>query len=59
MTLFILTIMSGVPVGFVHYLLIMLVAVVIIAGMQLAGNLLVAGLLVLPGAAGLANGSGR
>ncbi|MGD0766660.1 MAG: metal ABC transporter permease [Tepidisphaeraceae bacterium] len=45
---------SGVPVGLVHYLLILLVAVVIIAGMQLAGNLLVAGLLVLPGAAGLA-----
>ncbi|MGD0387786.1 MAG: metal ABC transporter permease [Tepidisphaeraceae bacterium] len=45
---------SGVPVGLVHYLLILLVAMVIIAGMQLAGNLLVAGLLVLPGAAALA-----
>jgi ABC-type Mn2+/Zn2+ transport system permease subunit len=45
---------SGVPVGFVHYLLILLVALVIIAGMRLSGNLLVPALLVLPGAAGLA-----
>jgi len=45
---------SGVPVGLIHYLLIMLVAMVIIAGMRLAGNLLVPALLVLPGAAGLA-----
>jgi ABC-type Mn2+/Zn2+ transport system permease subunit len=45
---------TGVPVGFVHYLLIFLVSLVIIAGMRLAGNLLVPALLVLPGAAGLA-----
>jgi len=45
---------TGVPVGLIHYLLIMLVAMVIIAGMRLAGNLLVPALLVLPGAAGLA-----
>ncbi|HEX4055608.1 MAG TPA: metal ABC transporter permease [Tepidisphaeraceae bacterium] len=44
---------TGVPTGFVHYLLILLVAVVIIMGMQLSGNLLVPALLVLPGAAGL------
>jgi ABC-type Mn2+/Zn2+ transport system permease subunit len=44
---------TGVPVGFVHYLLILLVALVIIIGMRLSGNLLVPALLVLPGAAGL------
>ncbi|HEY1922416.1 MAG TPA: metal ABC transporter permease [Tepidisphaeraceae bacterium] len=44
---------TGVPVGFVHYLLILLVAMVIIIGMRLSGNLLVPALLVLPGAAGL------
>jgi ABC-type Mn2+/Zn2+ transport system permease subunit len=45
---------TGVPVGFVHYLLIFMLSLVIIAGMRLAGNLLVPALLVLPGAAGLA-----
>jgi ABC-type Mn2+/Zn2+ transport system permease subunit len=45
---------TGVPVGLIHYLLILLVALVIIAGMRLAGNLLVPALLVLPGAAGVA-----
>jgi ABC-type Mn2+/Zn2+ transport system permease subunit len=45
---------TGVPVGFVHYLLIFLLALVIISGMRLAGYLLVPALLVLPGAAGLA-----
>ena len=44
---------TGVPVGFVHYLLILLVALVIVIGMRLSGNLLVPALLVLPGAAGL------
>ncbi|MGD0541653.1 MAG: metal ABC transporter permease [Tepidisphaeraceae bacterium] len=44
---------TGVPVGLVHYLLILLVALVIIVGMRLSGNLLVPALLVLPGAAGL------
>jgi ABC-type Mn2+/Zn2+ transport system permease subunit len=46
---------TGVPVGLIHYLLIFLVSLVIIAGMRLAGNLLVPALLVLPGAAGLAS----
>jgi len=45
---------SGVPVGLVHYLLILLVGLVIVIGMRLAGNLLVPALLVLPGATGLA-----
>jgi ABC-type Mn2+/Zn2+ transport system permease subunit len=45
---------TGVPVGLVHYLLIFMLSLVIIAGMRLAGNLLVPALLVLPGAAGLA-----
>ena len=45
---------TGVPVGVIHYLLILLVALVIVAGWQLAGNLLVSALVVLPGAAGLA-----
>ncbi len=40
---------TGVPVGFIHYLLILLVAFVIIIGMRLSGNLLVPALLVLPG----------
>ena len=41
---------SGVRVGFVHYLLIVLLAVTILAGMRLMGSLLVTALLVLPGA---------
>jgi ABC-type Mn2+/Zn2+ transport system permease subunit len=45
---------SGVPAGFVHYTLMLLVGLVIIVGMRLAGNLLFPALLVLPGAAGLA-----
>jgi ABC-type Mn2+/Zn2+ transport system permease subunit len=45
---------SGVPVGFIHYLLVLLVALVIIAAWQVVGNLLVSALIVLPGAAGLA-----
>jgi ABC-type Mn2+/Zn2+ transport system permease subunit len=45
--------LTGTPAGFVHYLLILLVAVVIVLGMQLSGNLLVPALLVLPGVAGL------
>jgi ABC-type Mn2+/Zn2+ transport system permease subunit len=45
---------TGVPVGFVHYLMIFLLYLVIIAGLRLAGSLLVPALLVLPGAAGLA-----
>jgi ABC-type Mn2+/Zn2+ transport system permease subunit len=45
---------TGVPVGFVHYLLILLVGLVIIGTMQVIGMFLVAAPLVLPGAAGLA-----
>jgi ABC-type Mn2+/Zn2+ transport system permease subunit len=44
---------TGVPVGLVHYLLILLIGLVIIAAMQVLGMLLVSALLVLPGAAGL------
>lgn len=44
---------SGVPVRFIHYLLIVLVAITIIAGMRLMGTLLVTALLVLPGATAL------
>jgi ABC-type Mn2+/Zn2+ transport system permease subunit len=47
---------SGVRVGFVHYLLIVLVAITIIAGMRLMGTLLVTALLVLPGATALLMG---
>jgi ABC-type Mn2+/Zn2+ transport system permease subunit len=45
---------TGVPVAFVHYLLIMLVGLVIVIGMRLIGNLLIPAMLVLPGAIGLA-----
>lgn len=41
---------SGVAVGFVHYLLITLVAITTIVGMQVVGTLLITALLVLPGA---------
>jgi ABC-type Mn2+/Zn2+ transport system permease subunit len=44
---------SGVRVGVIHYLLILLVAAAIIVGMKLMGSLLVTALLVLPGAAAL------
>lgn len=44
---------SGVPVRFVHYLLVILVTLTIIVGVRLAGNVLVTALLVLPGAAAL------
>ena len=44
---------SGVKVGFVHYLLILLVAITIIWGMPVVGSLLVTALLILPGATGL------
>lgn len=45
---------TGVPTGFIHYLLIVLLALMIVVGMRLAGNLLVPALLVLPGATALA-----
>ena len=44
---------SGVRAAFVHYLLMLLLALVIVVGMRLAGYLLVTALLVLPGATAL------
>ncbi|MDB5354707.1 MAG: hypothetical protein JWN24_1160 [Phycisphaerales bacterium] len=44
---------SGVRVGFVHYLLMLLVSLTIVVGVRLAGNVLVTALLVLPGATAL------
>ncbi|HEX2972788.1 MAG TPA: metal ABC transporter permease [Tepidisphaeraceae bacterium] len=44
---------SGIPVGFIHYLLIVLLAITIVLGMRLMGSLLVTALLVLPGASAL------
>ena len=40
---------SGVPAAFIHYLLMVLIAMTIIIGMPLIGSLLVTALLVLPG----------
>src|SRR5207249_907835 len=45
---------SGVPAGFVHYLLIVLLAVMILVAMKLAGALLAPAFIVLPGATALA-----
>jgi len=44
---------GGVRVGVVHYMMILLVTTTILLGMRLMGSLLVAALLVLPGASGL------
>jgi ABC-type Mn2+/Zn2+ transport system permease subunit len=44
---------SGVRVGFIHYLLMILVTLTIVIGVRLAGNVLVTALLVLPGATAL------
>ena len=44
---------SGVPAGFVHYLLMLLVALAIVLGVRVAGSVLVTALLVLPGATAL------
>ena len=41
---------SGVRIGFIHYLLMTLLAVTTIIGMQVVGTLLITALLVLPGA---------
>jgi ABC-type Mn2+/Zn2+ transport system permease subunit len=41
---------AGVRAGFVHYLLMMLVALTIVLGVRVAGSVLVTALLVLPGA---------
>ena len=44
---------SGVRVGFIHYLLILLVTLTIVIGARVAGAVLVTALLVLPGATAL------
>ncbi|MFI5379954.1 MAG: metal ABC transporter permease [Tepidisphaerales bacterium] len=44
---------SGVRVGLIHYLLIVLITVAIVIGMRILGSLLVTALLILPGAAAL------
>src|SRR5437867_8335462 len=44
---------SGVREGFVHYLLMLLLALVIVIGVRVAGSVLVTALLVLPGATAL------
>lgn len=44
---------SGVRAGLIHYLLLVLLAMLILIGMGLVGNLLIPALLVLPGAAAL------
>ena len=45
---------SGVPAGFIHYVLILLVTLTIIVGSRVVGSILVTALLVLPGATSLA-----
>jgi ABC-type Mn2+/Zn2+ transport system permease subunit len=44
---------AGVRVGFIHYLLMVLVTLTIVIGVRVAGSVLVTGLLVLPGATAL------
>lgn len=41
---------SGVPTRFIHYLLMMLLAVTVLIGMRIVGSILVTALLILPGA---------
>ncbi len=41
---------SGVPAGFVHYLLMVLIALTLVIGIPITGTVLVTALLVLPGA---------
>lgn len=41
---------SGVRVGFIHYLLIVMIALVVVIGVRIVGILLISALLVLPGA---------
>jgi ABC-type Mn2+/Zn2+ transport system permease subunit len=45
---------TGIPVGFVHYLLMLLVGMVILVGVRLAGFLLAPALVIVPGAIALA-----
>lgn len=44
---------SGVRTGFVHYLLMVLLAMVIVIGVRVAGSVLITALLILPGATAL------
>ncbi len=44
---------SGIRVGLIHYLLLMLVTLTIVLGIRIAGSVLVTALLVLPGATAL------
>ena len=44
---------SGVRVGFVHYLLLLMIAITIVIGVRVAGSVLVPAMLVLPGATAL------
>jgi len=44
---------SGVPAGFIHYLMMVLVALTIIIGVRILGSVMVTALLVLPGATAL------
>ena len=44
---------SGVRVGFIHYLLLVLIAMTIVIGVRVAGSVLVPALLVLPGTTAL------
>lgn len=44
---------SGVRVAFVHYLLLLMIALMIVVGVRIAGSLLVPAMLVLPGATAL------
>ena len=44
---------SGVRVGFIHYLLLVFIALTIVIGVRVAGSVLVPALLVLPGATAL------
>jgi ABC-type Mn2+/Zn2+ transport system permease subunit len=43
---------SGVPAAFVHYLLMVLIALTVVIGIPITGSVLVTALLVLPGATG-------
>jgi len=44
---------SGVRVGFIHYLLLVMIAMTIVIGVRVAGSVLVPAMLVLPGATAL------
>ena len=44
---------TGVRVGFVHYMLMLLIAVTIVVGMRIAGNVSITALLILPGSTAL------